>query len=338
MSNNVDLHAREIKPIRQTYAHVAEYIGADKPATRYQEATLGAQPTANFHYRPTWDPEHELYDAARSRVKLKNWYVLTDPRQFYYGTWTMTRARQQDSVEASYQFVESRGLVGKLPTEQVSQICTQMMPLRHVAWGGNMNNTFICAYGYGTSFTAPAMFHAMDHLGVAQYLTRLGLTLGDAATLEAGRNTWLENSRWQPLRRYVEDSFVVRDPFELFVAQNLALDGLMYPLVYNSYVNDRLATKGATIIAMLTTFMSDWHEESAKWVDATVKIAAAESAENRRLISDWARDYADRAQMSLASIAELMLDEGGQDALRKVRSGFDARCSKIGLDIAAKGN
>ncbi len=53
---NIDLQAREITPLRKTYAHVARYIGGDKVATRYQEATLGAQPMANFHYRPTWDP------------------------------------------------------------------------------------------------------------------------------------------------------------------------------------------------------------------------------------------------------------------------------------------
>lgn len=336
MTNNIDLHSREIKPLRQTYAHVAEYIGADKPATRYQEATLGAQPTANFHYRPTWDPEHELYDASRTRVKLKDWYALSDPRQFYYGTWTMTRARQQDAVEASYQFVESRGLVSKLPSDLVGRICSQMMPLRHVAWGGNMNNAFICAYGYGTSFTAPAMFHAMDHLGVAQHLTRLGLTLGDASTLEAGRMVWLEDPKWQLLRRYVEDLFVLRDPFELFVAQNLALDGHLYPLVYGSYVNDRLAGMGATIVAMLTAFMPEWHEESARWVDAVVKVAAAESTQNRRLISDWGQDWADRAQASLAPIAELMLDQAGQEALSRVRDGFNARCRKAGLEVVTR--
>ncbi|NBO41802.1 MAG: phenol hydroxylase, partial [Betaproteobacteria bacterium] len=52
----VDLQAREIQPLRNTFSHVARYIGDDKPATRYQEATFGAQATSNFHYRPTWDP------------------------------------------------------------------------------------------------------------------------------------------------------------------------------------------------------------------------------------------------------------------------------------------
>ena len=30
-----------------------------------------------------------------------------------------------------------------------------LVPLRHVAWGANMNNSSVCAYGYGTAFTAP---------------------------------------------------------------------------------------------------------------------------------------------------------------------------------------
>ena len=107
----IDLQAREIQPLRHTYAHVAQYIGGDKHATRYQEATLGAQPSANFHYRPSWDPDHEIFDTGRTAVKLADWYVLRDPRQFYYASWTMTRARQQDAMESNYQFVEQRGRV-----------------------------------------------------------------------------------------------------------------------------------------------------------------------------------------------------------------------------------
>ena len=327
----VDLHAREIKPLRQTFAHVAKYIGDDKPASRYLEATLGAQPTANFHYRPTWDPEHELFDASRSAVVLADWYVLRDPRQYYYGTWTMARARQQDAMETNYQFVESRGLLAKMADAAIAKACEVLMPLRHVAWGANMNNCSIGAYGYGTAFTAPAMFHAMDHLGVAQYLTRLGLAVNEPGVLEAGKNDWLSNPHWQPLRRNVEDTFVVKDPFELFVAQNLALDGQLYPLIYATFVDQHLALQGGTAVSMLTSFMPEWHEESARWVDAVIKVAAAESDANRQLISTWAKTWADRAQAALAPIAELALGTTGQAELASARDAMNARGKKAGL-------
>lgn len=328
---NIDLQARSIEPLRNTYAHVAKYIGGDKPASRYQEATLGAQPATNFHYRPTWDPSHELFDASRSAIVLADWYVLKDPRQFYYASWTMTRARQQDAVESNYQFVDSRGLAAMIPDDVKAQALAVLLPLRHAAWGANMNNASICAYGYGTAFTAPAMFHAMDNLGVAQYLTRLGLTLAEPEALDAGKQAWLNDPRWQVLRRYVEDTFVVKDPFELFVAQNLALDGLLYPLIYGRFVDDHVALKGGTAVAMLTAFMPEWHEESARWVDAVVKAAAAESDANRALLRQWTKQWSERAQAALAPVAELALGEAGLVALDEARAALDARCAKAGV-------
>jgi phenol hydroxylase P1 protein len=334
---NIDLQAREITPLRQTFAHVARLIGEGKAATRYQEATYGAQSMANFHYRPTWDPAHELYDPSRSRIHLADWQALKDPRQFYYATWTMTRARQQEAVEANFQFVESRGLASAMGDALRDRALQVLLPLRHVAWGANMNNASICAYGYGTAFTAPAMFHAMDDLGIAQLITRLALALDEPAVLDAGKRAWLEDPRWQGLRRYVEDSFVVQDPVELFVAQNLALDGLLYPLICGHFVDDHLALQGGTAVAILTSFMPEWHDETARWIDAVIKTMASasepEAAGNRALLSQWFAQWADRAQAALAPVAEMALGEHGAAALGEVRAALDVRAAKLGLSL-----
>jgi phenol/toluene 2-monooxygenase (NADH) P1/A1 len=329
----VDLHTKEIKPLRQTFAHVAKYVGDDKPASRYLEATLGAQSTSNFHYRPTWDPAHELFDTARTAVKLADWQALRDPRQMYYGSWTMARARQQDAIESNYQFVESRGLVAKISDAVREKALAVLMPLRHVAWAGNMNNCSIGAYGYGAVLTAPAMFHAMDHLGAAQYITRLGLALDDITALQAGKNQWLDDPCWQLLRHYAEDTLVLQDPFELFIAQNLALDAQLYPLIYGSFIDDHLAPQGGSVVSMLTAFMPEWHDESARWIDAVVKVAAAESDENKQLIVGWIKTWSERAHAALAPIAELALGEGGKQALANAHAVLEARCKKIGLAL-----
>ena len=328
---NIDLQAREIKTLRNTYSHVAKYIGDDKPASRYQEATYGAQPMANFHYRPTWDPAHEIFDASRSQVVLADWYVLKDPRQFYYASWAMARARQQEAMEANFQFVESRGMVDKIADDVRQKAIRVLMPLRHAAWGANMNNASICAYGYGNAFTAPAMFHAMDNLGIAQYLTRLGLALDEPSVLDDGKAAWLNDPHWQVLRRLVEDTLVVQDPFELFVAQNLVLDGLLYPLIYGSFVDDHIALQGGTAVAMLTAFMPEWHDESARWVDAVVKTAAAESDANRLHITAWVQTWTERALEALAPLARLALGEAGGVALDDAAALLADRCRKAGV-------
>ena len=330
----IDLKTVSLKPQRNTFRNVAERIGGDKQASRYQEATLGMQPDANFHYRPTWDPQYEIFDPARTAIRMKDWYAFKDPRQFYYGNWTMGRARQQDAMESNFDFVESRGLITNL-TEDVRALALRILvPLRHVAWGANMNNSSICAYGYGTAITAPCSFHAMDQLGIAQYLTRLGLLLGEPATLDEAKAAWMDAPEWQELRRYVEDTFVVKDWFELFVAQNLALDGLLYPLVYHSVVDDYLSARNGSAIAMLTLFMSEWFDETAKWVDAQMKVAAAESPENKALLKGWIQHYRDRAQVALAPVIKAMLppDWAGDD-LEMAVTQFNARCAKFGVSL-----
>ncbi len=64
--------------------------------------------------------------------------------------------------------------------------------------------------GYGTAFTQPCIYQAMDQLGIAQYLTRVGLLLGDVEVLDTAKQSWMDDDTWQGLRRYVEDTMVLR--------------------------------------------------------------------------------------------------------------------------------
>ena len=179
----MDLKTVEIKPQRETYAHVAARIGS-KPASRYQEGTFDLQSTGNPHYRPLWDPRFDYFDEARTKIAMKDWYEFKDPRQYYYGSYVMARAKQQENAEASFSFVESRNLAHAIPEDVKEAALRLLLPLRHVAWGASMNNDFIAAYGFGTGITQPALYAAMDQLGIAQFITRSALLFADADALD----------------------------------------------------------------------------------------------------------------------------------------------------------
>ena len=215
-SMHVDIKTTNIKPVRQAFGNLVRRFG-DKPATRYQEATYDLQPDTNFHYKPLWDAEHEMYDRRRTAVVMKDWYDLKDPRQFYYGSYTMTRAKWQDALDQQLEFVEKRGLLRSLPAELQEAILFAMVPLRHYEWGANTNNCFMTAYGWGAAITQATMMNTMDRLGMAQHLSRIGLLIdGNAGTsLETARRYWLEAPEWQGLRREIENMFVTRDWFEV---------------------------------------------------------------------------------------------------------------------------
>ena len=329
----IDLRTVSITPLRQTYNHIAERLGADKPASRYIEGTMNVQPDANFHYRPTWDPQHELFDPRRTRLVMQDWYALKDPRQFYYGAYTQARARMQEVAEADFEFVEERGLADRFDDTARRKALDFYVPLRHVAWGANMNGAYQCAYGYGTAITQPCLYAGMDQLGIAQYLTRLGLLLGNQGELEAGKQAWLQAPAWQGLRRLVEDTWVLKDWFELFVAQNLVLDGVLFALAYKE-VDQVLSDQAGPVVSMLTRFQAEWGQDANKWVDAVMKVAAAESPENKELLSHWYAHWRGRVQQALAPIAELALGADGADALARSVAAVDGRMNKAGLTLA----
>lgn len=328
----MDLRTINITPLRNTFSYIERMTGSTKPPSRYQEATLAVQPANNFQYRPTWAPQYELFDPSRSKIVMEDWYAFKDPRQYYYGSYTLTRAKMQDAMESSLSLINEHQLVNLITEEEKQTILNMLMPLRHVAWGSNLNNASICAYGYGTAFTQPHIFHSIDQLGIAQYLTAIGLSLADTTALQTGRQQWLEDTNWQPLRKLLENSFVIEDPFELFMVQNAMLDGLLYPAIYQEFISQLSLSAHSTLMPM-TQFMVNWFKESSKWVDATLKTAAAESEANNQLLCQWYQKWQPQITEALLPIlqigfstelAEKILDDGTNQLI--------ARLNKVGLN------
>ncbi|MGE8302946.1 MULTISPECIES: aromatic/alkene monooxygenase hydroxylase subunit beta [Pseudomonas] len=325
---SIEIKTATVEPIRQTFSHTRRRFG-DKPASRYQEASFDIEAASNFHYRPLWQPDKLLNDPSRTAVCMADWYTVSDPRQYYYGTYVQARARMQENAEHSFAFCEKRELLASLPVATRALIARVLLPLRHAELGANMNNSGIAADAFGTSVTQMHMFQAMDRLAIAQYLSRIGLLLEDdgLALLAEAKQRWLDEPAWQGLRRYVEDSLVVQDWFELTLAQNLVSDGLLYPLLFEHF-DAQLVADGAGQVGMLTEFMRLWFAESQRWVDALVKTVVGESAHNRQLVDGWVAQWRVRAREALLPLAEV---GPGREALDAIDSAFGARLKKLGL-------
>ncbi len=328
----IEIKAESFTPRRSTFSHVARRYGEDRPASRYDEATLDVQATTNFHYRPLWAPEYEIFDTRRTAVVMEDWYAFADPRQFYYATYNISRAAMNAAADRAFEFVEDRDLVGRVDPEWLDTVHHYLVPLRHYEWAADLNSLRITDYGYGTRVTSAAMFAACDRLGMAQLITRIGLVLNGNTDegLERGRAAWLEADDWQGVRRMVEDSLVVEDWFETFIAQYLAADGIMHPLVYGVF-DDAGLEKGGTAVSMMCEFMVDWMKDNARWVDALVKVAAEESTENADLISGWYRTWRDRAVEAAGPLAVTVL--GGDGAVATISEALDARAKSLGLAV-----
>lgn len=331
---SLDISAKTIEPKRLAYSHIARRIGEGKPASRYQEATFDMQPTTNFHYRSLWDKEHDLYDKNRTSIVMEDWYSFVDPRQFYYGTYTQARAKQQDNMDNSFKFVDKRGLATSLPEDTKDLIRKYLSPLRHTEWGANMNNCAITDEGYGVAITQVTMFNAIDRLGIAQYLTRMALLIdeNDSAGLDTAKKAWLEDEIWQGLRKAVEDSFVLEDWFETMVAQNIVMDGFVYPLLFKHLVDD-IASHSGPAVAMMTEFQNDWYAETIRWTNALIKVTASESEDNAKLLSTWIQNWMGIVDNAMKPIAESAFAGSGLDKLEMVKQELLSRITKLGIEV-----
>ncbi|MCR6628690.1 MAG: hypothetical protein NVV74_00760 [Magnetospirillum sp.] len=275
------------------------------------------------------------YDERRTAIRMADWYALKDPRQYYYATYNIARATQYQATEHNFDFVEKRNLLALVDPAWRETVAFYLLPLRHAEWGANMNCADICDRGFGTAVTAPSMFSAGDHLAMAQVIGRIGLMLdgNSGASLERAKADWMEAEAWQGVRRMVEDSLVIGDWFEQFVAQNLCVDGVLYPLVYGRFETAGQA-HGAAGLSMLTEFMSEWFTEHSRWVDAVIRVAAAESAENKALIEGWFATWSRRAASALAPLAAKVL---GADAARTAidQTAAELRQRAAGLGLSA---
>ncbi len=325
----IDLQTINIKPIRQTFDHLAARFG-DKPASRYQEGTYDLQQTYLYHYRPTWEPDREIFDERRTGIRMKDWYDFKDPRQYYYGTYTIARAKQQDAADSAFEFAISSGMVDGLPEGSRDLILNVLLPMRHFEWGANMNNTFISAYGYGTAIEAACMYAAMDRLGIAQQITRIGLEVGGEAALDTAKQAWLEGAAWQPLRRVVEHTLVVRDWFELFIAQNLIFDSLIYSFLYD-HVEKRAGQGGSALYGLSTKFMKEWHAETSRWVDAVTKAAVTDSADNKALVAGWVAHYLAAGSEAVKALAASVYGAESEAVVDTIVSDLRVRLAKLGL-------
>lgn len=326
----LEIKTSNIEPIRNTYAYIERRFGA-KPATRYQEVSYDIQGTANFHYRPLWNPDKTLNDPTYTALQMKDWYVFKDPRQFYYGAYVQHRARLQDIAESNYTFFEKRDLILNISDEAKQKIIQCLLPLRYVEQTANLHMMSGSAYGYGTVITQACMYAAMDRLGMAQYISRIGLLLdgntGDSLT--EAKIEWMDNPAWQPLRKLCEFSQTEKDWFKLFILQNLLIDTALQQLVYGD-LDAWLVANGARDVAMLTEFMQECLTDLRKWSDSVFKNAVQESAENKALIEEWIKDYLPQVDEAFSAWTTLALPEMNTESAMNL---LLERGKKAGLDL-----
>ncbi|MFF5147715.1 hypothetical protein ACFY6U_49790 [Streptomyces sp. NPDC013157] len=303
-----ELRYRVLEPRRQTYQNVIDRLG-DQPASRYLEATLDVEPRENFHYRPTWAQDRELYDERFSALRLTDPYSYTDPRQYYYTPYVTQRAALHDEFGKTLGYLEARDLLAKLPEAWHTVLTSVVVPLRHYESGAQLVSVSGARFAYGTSLEQCCTFAAFDRIGNAQMLSRAGIAAGGgtAEALKEAKRQWLDGEHLQPLRRLTEEIMVVEDWAGGLLAVDL-VDSLVYPLLYQ-HLDEAALLGGAGAYSLVAQHLATWYADQRKWLDALLTCWANDperGEDNRAVLTRIAATWADRAREAVAALAEVI--------------------------------
>lgn len=303
-----ELRYQVIEPKRNTYQNVIDRLG-DQPATRYQEATLDVEPRENFHYRPTWIQDRELYDPRYSALRLADPYTFADPRGFYYTPYVTSRAALHDEFGKTLSYLEERDLLARLPGAWGAVLASVVLPLRHYESGAQLVSVAGARFAYGTSIEQCCTFAAFDRIGNAQMLSRVGIAAGRGTgdLLASAKQEWMEGAHLQPLRRLTEEVMAASDWAEGLLAVD-HVDALLYPLVYRS-LDERALLGGAGAYSLFAQHLSRWFTSQRKWLDALVAAWQADpeyAPQNQEHLDRVAGTWRPRAEEAVAALEDVI--------------------------------
>ncbi len=315
-----ELRTQVIEPQRKTFDHLVARYG-DRPASRYEEGSIGIQAKENFHYRPLWDPTKEIYDESFSAFRLSDPYSFTDPRQFYYAPYVTSRAAMSDAFGATLGYLESHGLLEKLPEAWKDVLGQLVVPLRHYESGAQLISCDAARFGFGTTVTQCAAYAAFDRVGNAQLLSRLGIALdgGTAGLLEEAKRSWIEDASLQGLRKLVEETIVERDWGVAMVTLDIT-DQLLYHLLF-SYLDDIAINSGAPAYSLAAQHLSGWFKDQRRWVDALYAAWTTDpetGTANAALLADTVAAALAKATAALAPLARYADELVGTNAVAEL--------------------
>lgn len=298
-----ELRTQVIEPIRPTFQHLVERLG-DRPASRYEEGTIGVQATEHFHYRPLWDPGHELYDPDYSALKLTDPYSFTDPRQYYYAPYVSTRALMFDAFARTLDYIDDHDLFGAMDPAWRDLTVAVLLPMRHYEGGAQLVSVTGARFAYGTSVEQCLSYAAFDRIGNAQTISRVGLAMSGADDLAEARRHWLAGEPLQPLRRYVEEAMAERDWAVAAFAIDLT-DRLLYPLLYR-HLDHAALTAGQSALSLSVQHLHAWYADQRRWLDALLRAWTADPGHgeaNAAALAEATRAWLPRAEQAVAALA-----------------------------------
>jgi methane monooxygenase component A beta chain/propane monooxygenase small subunit len=318
--------------------------------SEYEAVTCFTQPDIEAYDRQGW----LLRDATgrppwvRESTALvhPDWFAFRDPAAHWQRTYVRMQAEQERAIERAAEDAALEGVFGEFDPVWVREILGR----HYRAWSYaeyGLFKAFAVAQREALSDTLGNVlcFEAFDRMRHAQCIVLHLLELEDhipGFVDDGAKAVWLEDPRYQPTRRLVEELIAGNDWGELAVVTNLVFDPVLTELAVSQLVRRFSPFHGDPLTAHLIGTTERDRRRNLAWTREFVRMVTAdgvpERAANRALIADWLTYWTPRVEEAAEALAEVYDVPPLQvcrfdDALASARRRQSGIVSDLGLDV-----
>lgn len=248
-----------------------------------------------------------------TRLRHPDWYAFRDPARQWQRTYVRMQAEQERAIERLVEDATAAGAFDAVDRAWLEHLLGE----HYRVWS-------FFEYGLFRSFAVAQRealadtignalcFQGFDHMRHAQAIVLYLLDLEqqiDGFSESPARERWLEDERYQPLRRLVEELIVLEDWGELCIAANLAVLPWTAEIGVSALLRANAASHGdlATPVIALTTERDRRRNigVSGELVRMALEETNPDAAANRAQIEAWLERWTERARAAAAALAPL---------------------------------
>jgi ferredoxin-NADP reductase/ferredoxin len=289
-------------------------------ASLYEDVTIDTQPSVHRHIRRGWPVSFAdgrgTWDEASTALRSGDWYAFRDPGEQWERTFYQQASAIENQIETTLRSAAHEGLLADFtPTwvEFLRQSLQVPAYVEHGLWFALATVGRDClSDSVATCVCLQAAMKQRSAQALVLYAMDLEAHYGPFS-IEAARERFLGDERWQPTRRYLERLAATPDWGEVIVAANLCFEPRVGTLLRRELGIRAAAASGDTVTPVLARAATQEWEWARAWTTELIRMLLADpdhGAANRAVIDGWVADWTPEAvQATRALGGEALLTE-----------------------------